>query len=911
MLLNFTFRHLRRHWRLNVAVLLCLTLAAALLASLPSYAVVIAARELDQNLDEAHPAERNLLITGNRYTFKAEFYERLQEGLGKFLKDRLIVRHVTLAADPPFSTEQTDQKRKRISLLDVYSFDRLSDSVRVVEGRLPEQVQMQKLVSPQRPPPVEAVIGARAAEQSGYGVGDRLTADREYYRLDIVGIVEPLDPHADMWEGDLSAFNIAVDASNPNLDTTTLSLIIAAESMRSYFRFVPLFLHEVFWRITLNHNLITVDNAEALHSDLINIQTQFAARSATTSTGLVRILADYLAQLSRVRMTLFLLTAQAFIFVLYTLTMLTSFILDRSQVELATLSGRGASAWQITRVFALENLILALPAALLLGPGLAQGAMRLWAKSSSEMALGALPRESWLLSGIATGLGWLALVLPVYPAARRDILEWQQVRARPSRLSVAQKLYLDLFLLVFGGLLYWQLNESGSFVMRRLGETQVADPLLLMGPSLLLIAIAMVFLRLFPFLLRLLAWIFQYLRGLMLPLGLHRLARDPLKPSHVVLLISLTTGLILFTSTFGDSLSHSQEEMAHYLAGADLRISLDRPTNLPIDQLTDQPGVLTASPVFRGQVRVQTGQMIRLIAVDPATFAQVARYPVSLTNLRISSVTKALQPEAGTSEAGGEVLPAVFSHSALPSGMNVEDQLTLNFAGRQLLCNVRGVIGNFPTLSGPFVIVNLPDLEVQVDLGTLSGLMFGSREAWLAVDPTQHEDLIRHPMLNGRILDDAQARLDALQIDALAQGTSGALQLNTLTLALLSVAAFMLVHFFAAQRRRVEFSILRAMGLSVRQLLTLLVAEGVLVTVLGLVAGTIIGYGLSRIMIPYLSQALAEALAGVTIKQIIVDWSSVAQMYVLLIAFYGLALALLLLVLMRVGVHQVLRMGDE
>ena len=35
------------------------------------------------------------------------------------------------------------------------------------------------------------------------------------------------------------------------------------------------------------------------------------------STGLIHILADYLARLSLVRTTLFLLTAQAFIFVLY------------------------------------------------------------------------------------------------------------------------------------------------------------------------------------------------------------------------------------------------------------------------------------------------------------------------------------------------------------------------------------------------------------------------------------------------------------------------------------------------------------------------------------------------------------------------------------------------------------------
>ena len=554
--INLTLRHLTRHWRLNVAVLLCLTLASALLAGFSAYTVAVAAQELNQSLDEAHPAERSLLITGSRYAFSKELYEPLQERLGQVLKDRLVIRHATSPADPQPAIEETSQKRV-VALLDLYSFDKLSENVRVVEGRLPAQVRLNEAEEYWRPPPIEAVIGLLAAEQSGYTVGDRLTGSKGYHRLDIVGIVEPLDPHDDVWGEDLSGFAIGdLDA-----DAIALPLIISSASMQSNYPEAPIFWHEVSWRITLNHHLISVDQAETLHSDLINFQTQSATKRAATSTGLVQILADYLARLSRVRMTFVLLTAQTLIFVLYTLTMFTSFMVDRSRVELATLSARGGSAWQITRVFGLEYLILGLPAALLLGPGLAQGAIRLWGQSTGKMVPSALPREAWLLSGVAVGLGWLALVLPVFLAARRNTLGWQQLRARPPQVSVVQKRYLDLYLLAFGGLLYWQLNQSGSFVMRRLGNTQLADPLLLLGPSLLLIAIAMVFLRIVPFLLRLVAWFFQHLRGLALPLGLFRLARDPLQPSRVVLLVSLTAGLMLFTHIFGDSLAYSQDPL--------------------------------------------------------------------------------------------------------------------------------------------------------------------------------------------------------------------------------------------------------------------------------------------------------------------------------------------------------------
>jgi putative ABC transport system permease protein len=382
---------------------------------------------------------------------------------------------------------------------------------------------------------------------------------------------------------------------------------------------------------------------------------------------------------------------------------------------------------------------------------------------------------------------------------------------------------------------------------------------------------------------------------------LHRLARDPLKPSRVVLLISLTAGLILFTHTFGASLAHSQEQTARYRAGADLRVSLAS-SDPPLQQLDDLPGVLAAAPVFSSTVQIWGGETAQLLALDPATFAQVARYPSALAGPGVPSLLDALQPETTSSR-----LPAIFSSPALPDDKEEGDRVVIDLAGRPLAVSVRTTASSFPALSNSFVLVSLPALETRLDLDATGTP--GSREAWLAVDPAQHRDLARQ--LRDRLLDDAQAQLGALQRDALAQGTSGALRLNTLTLALFSLTAFALFHFFAAQQRVVEFGVLRAMGLSARQLLALLLTEGALALALGLAAGVGIGYGLSRVMIPYLSQALSASLSGVAIEQILVDWPSVAQIYALLVASYGLVLVLLLLLLTRVGVHQAMRMGDE
>jgi hypothetical protein len=564
------------------------------------------------------------------------------------------------------------------------------------------------------PPPVEAVIGQRAAVQAGVAIGDRLTAGNLYHRLDIVGIVEPVDPDDDLWGGDLDAFAVVNGTSDFAPDAMALPLIIALESMQSYLG-SPVFPHEISWRITMSTRRLSSAKAEALYAGLVNFQAQSATQGATTRTGLLQILPDSLARLSRLRMALWLLAAQTLALVLYALGIFTSFVVDRSRAEVAMLSARGANAWQIARVFALENLILALPAALLLGPGLAQVVLLLWSQISGEPLPSRLSGELWLLSALAAAIGWLALVTPIFWTARRCSHEPQAERARPPQQSALHKRYVDLYLLAFGGLLVWQLNRSGSFLARavagnRLGNVPLADPLLLLGPFVLLIAMAMIFLRIVPFLLRLVARLVRRQSGWVLPLGLLRSARDPLQASRVLLLIALAGGLALFARIVDDSFAYSQQ---------------------------------------------------------------------------------------------------------------------------------------------------------------------------------------------------------ALQSDALVQGIAGAFQLNALLLALFGATTMCLAHLVAAQGRGRELGILRAMGLPARRWPILLVVEASLVLILGLLAGAVVGMGLSYAMIPYLSPALVEPLAGVAIEQIVVDWPAAVRLYLGLLALYGSALALMWWVLGGGRVHRAPWLEDE
>jgi hypothetical protein len=101
------------------------------------------------------------------------------------------------------------------------------------------------------------------------------------------------------------------------------------------------------------------------------------------------------------------------------------------------------------------------------------------------------------------------------------------------------------------------------------------------------------------------------------------------------------------------------------------------------------------------------------------------------------------------------------------------------------------------------------------------------------------------------------------------------------------------------------------MGLPARRWPILLLVEASLVLILGLLAGTVVGLGLSYTMIPYLSPALVEPLAGIAVQQIVVDWPAIARLYLGLLALYGSALALLWWILGRGHVHRAPWQEDE
>lgn len=909
--------HILSHKGVNLAVLFALSLGSGLLGSIPSFADATAQRALSASLGDAYPSVRNILVEAPPAILTTSLNGYITETLGDLLIERAIISNSRRNAHPsaPVIINQEEIKSDLASIW-VWSFDKLNQHASLLEGEWPVVTAPKNQLEALKPPTLQAVLTKDVAVEFKLSIGDKLQ-DTSQIKYIITGIIQISDPDEDVWWKNNYLFRVTKEPGL-NEDTIIIPVIIHPQSMKDN---IPDFQSE--WRYILDSNKINTGNVESVEEKLSNLKTRISANKAKMTSGLPNLLEGFRQNLATSRLVLYLLSVQAFLFVIFILILIASLLVDNSRGEIAIMISRGANNLQILFIFAFQVFLVALLAGLFLGPLFARLGLLSWSWISGDYLPSNLSIDTWMMSCLAAGIGWISVIVAIIPATRSNILSWQQSIGRPERLTFWQRKYLDIFLFIFSLLLFWQLSSSGSFIMRRFQGTNYADPLLLVGPTILLFAIAMLYLRLFPFLLRSLARLVKIGRGIVTPLGLIRIARNPQRLAWLILLISLSMGLILFARIFSEALNITQAQISRYQAGSDIRLDASKLISSHRFELSQ---VLPTSEVKRGRLQQKSGKGVVILAVDPDTFSQVSEYPPGMTNLTIDLIMQPLrelnsrnnvyqEDLDGTSNPfidqkdATQAIPAIFSYSIVPNGAQIGDHAELLMAGQPVTFEIRGTIADFPTVSSDFVIVN--EATFNSYAGESISKQLNKSELWLNTQGQNHAQIIVLPFVAAALLADAREILQTIQNNILTMGTIRAFGLNALILAIISLAGLVMINRFSIRNRVYEFSILRALGLSQVQFNQLLFGEGLLVLGLGLVSGITLGFGLTSIMRPYISLAVSRTLTGMVVHQVNIDWMSIAFSIIVMVLMYIIATLLIFFAMWKSEAHRIIRTGDE
>ena len=391
----------------------------------------------------------------------------------------------------------------------------LEDNVRFVQGRMATD----QVLSGDYGPEVEVVVGTPSLRSFNLNVGDVIELAPHFaspvrIKARLVGIFEPTDPEGEYWRERSDTFL----RPSPPEDRTEREVMIDPDE-----RPIPLFAT----RSGLLGSLDTafpgsrIDSSWLIFIDRETLKEWTPTRSLDAVSGLEAELSGGIAAstvLTRIdtlleelkRRTLFatlplvLLVALIVATVLYYLAMMVTHLLQAREREVALMRARGASSFHLLRTYSLEAALLS-ALAFVIAPFLGAGLIALAGKVNVFSAVtggGTIPVElGWTSFAAAAGIGAFSLaiyLLPVLWVARRSIEAQRLDGSRPSQSPVFQRLNIDIAVLIIGGLVFFELRSRGSLTSGGLFQDVELDETFLLAPVLLLIAVALVFLRAFP-----------------------------------------------------------------------------------------------------------------------------------------------------------------------------------------------------------------------------------------------------------------------------------------------------------------------------------------------------------------------------------------------------------------------------
>lgn len=259
-------------------------------------------------------------------------------------------------------------------------------------------------------------------------------------------------------------------------------------------------------------------------------------------------------------------------------------------------------------------------------------------------------------------------------------------------------------------------------------------------------------------------------------------------------------------------------------------------------------------------------------------------------------------------------LPAIVSSAFLAAtGSQVGDEIETSIRARRTTLDIVGAVDTFPPLDPAvaFAIVDIRALDI-VRFGQTSQVP-AVPEWWLSVDPAK-ETQVATALRNAPFVPDAVVvrteLASALATDPVQLGLIGALGLGAVAAVAFAAIGFVVSAVLAASERVGEFALLRALGLSARQLSGWLTLESAALLVVGLVVGGGLGFGMAWLVLPFATLTASGALPVPT-PQVIVPWDALTPGVWLALGLLVVSVFIVRRELLRVHLSDVLRARDE
>lgn len=705
-----TRRRLRDSWGLTAATSLGILAAVVLLSATSLYSDVLAEAGVRYALYSQDRSTLDVQVLSENRSLGDEDYQRLREVAESTIDQHLgaIRTHTERFGRTQWGmplTTDPDQPPPPVTTVSGRPFfmTGFREHSRLVEGNWPQEPGESGPAGVE----LQAVIGQLAASEMGVAVGSKLyitpfrSSPQERIVLTIVGLAVPLDPRDDFWLGYPSQFGRQIVG-----DMYVYPAYVSEEDFLGVIgRRFPTLIGDFGFNVFVDPSRITARDVQSTQESLEGLETGLnkSYPRTFTFTRLDLTLEEFERDLTLARVPVYVFISLVVVIVLYFLVLIAG-ILGRSQAdELGLLRSRGGSIAQVCGVLLLADGVLA-AASVAVGPLLAWAIVRYAMLPSFHLENGGvgggpidlgITGEMFWMGAIGAVLALAALTFSAAARARSGVSESLAGRSRPPEVSFMQRYYLDIVAIIVVGVVWWQFGEREGFLTQTLapgfetGDLQT-DPTVILGPVLGLLAAALVLLRVMPLAVRMAVWMCLRAGPAWSSFATARMARDPVLPSALAVLLMLSAALGVFGATFQSSMSSSQRDQALYRIGGEVVLSgpgvaLRQAQDGLAEDLRQIPGVATVTPVLQDTISLTGGQLsfpAHLLAAEPQALAQAAWFRDDFSDATLPQLAE-LMRNPPMDEPAGVPLPAgvdrigIWLNTAFLSGVELEANINV------------------------------------------------------------------------------------------------------------------------------------------------------------------------------------------------------------------------------------------
>ena len=924
-------------------------LAVAMVSSIPLYTDGILQRMLTKDLESFQTS------TGyypGRYVFSLKAFtyysgsERLNayryfdQNVGPLMADKLdlpylsrVTRvgmdHMTVLPKVP----KTDQEPQRV-YMSTFGLTDLENHITLLAGRMPAKEAVNGVY--------EVLIDAGAQKACDLTLDEEIIVTDTTKQLPdaiykIVGIFQRAAGNDTYWSEPAKMYETALFM---DYNLMLKDLIYKNDAIVSG-----------YWYFALDYSKITVDRLEPILK-LLDGQQKYMTSFRGTSWDFpaLKILQQYQKREQQLKLTLWVLQVPILLMLAFYIFMVTQLIVENDKNEIAVLKSRGAGRGQVFSSYLMQSLLLS-GVAVVLGPMVGMlictvlGASNGFLEFVARTALPLRMSGKTLLYALYAGMfSVVMMMIPALLASQMTIVEHKQRKSRRWNAPVWQKFFLDFVFIALSlyGLYSYGIRQQTVLVTSAEGMDVPIDPFLFLISTLFVLGAGMLFLRLYPYVIRLISWAGRKVWTPVLYTAFIQVGRSTGREQFLMLFLILTVSIGVFSANSARTINQNIEDKVHYSVGADVTLQMKWESN----EKTYTAGPQMGPPTQSAGSASDATSVVTYIEPDFGLYSKLDGTSAA-ARVYVGDQLQISDSHMGSTRLGvvmavepNEFGKVCWSAAGLYGQYHINDYLNLLAISPNAVLVSQAVMTDLNLQPGD-------SIYYSIDKQAVEGVVYAAVNFWPGINPYTEKtkyfvisnlrfaqtsapkqpyqiwyqrapgatseqiiQAIEDKEMKLESFSDARQAITLKKNDPLLLGTNGAMTLGFVVTMAISMIGFFIYWILSIQSRTLQFGIFRAMGMTSGRVILTLVCEQIMISGVAIVMGLVIGGMMCQLFVPLLSLVYSSA-DQVPPFRVIASRSDYLNLYAVIGFMLAAGLGMLGVLVSRIKVAQAIKLGED